>query len=237
MKRKLKFIIFSLVFFSIASWLWFELCFLEGNALTFWQELVKAGEENEVVIIFNPGGWGTTPFDEALDFAPIVENIKSTIENFGYKTAVVPYFRTKNNFFAKIGSVNEFFTSFHSQSKKMAQNLEGLIKEDENLDILMVGLSSGATFVNETVDKLSEDAKESVLAIGMGLPFWNKSTNSPNALFLDKQGKDPLSSGNIPMLIFALIKSPFHPKIEGHFYFWEDVEDEITVFCQKNIKR
>ena len=59
------------------------------------QEILEISQNTDVIIIFNSGGWGDTPFEEAKDFAPIIEGIQETLEDLGYNSLVIPYKRTK----------------------------------------------------------------------------------------------------------------------------------------------
>ncbi|GAI55805.1 unnamed protein product, partial [marine sediment metagenome] len=42
------------------------------------QEGLNSVSQDEIVIVFNSGGWGNTPVDEAGDFKPIIEGVQET---------------------------------------------------------------------------------------------------------------------------------------------------------------
>ena len=75
------------------------------------QELLNLATQNDVIIIFNSGGWGNTPLEKAEDFAPIIEGIEKTLKDWGYNSLVIPYIRTKDDFLGKITGRSEEHTS------------------------------------------------------------------------------------------------------------------------------
>jgi Fe-S cluster assembly iron-binding protein IscA len=89
MRKRNKILIFCLTGLLIISSVWFYFFFLEENITSFEEKLITAGQESEVVLIFNSGGWGTTPFENAMDFNPIINEIKELIENQGFRVSIV----------------------------------------------------------------------------------------------------------------------------------------------------
>jgi len=77
--RKLKYFILTLIILS-------SLFFLFGPEMipeNFQpQEILNTAAGSDVIIIFNPGGWGNTSFEEAQDFAPIIEGIQEKLEEW-----------------------------------------------------------------------------------------------------------------------------------------------------------
>jgi len=189
------------------------------------QELLNLATQNDVIIIFNSGGWGNTPLEKAEDFTPIIEGIKKTLESFGYNSLIIPYIRTENTLSGKIAGVRDFLSSHNSSSKILAEKVEFLIENLPDKKIILTGLSSGGALVEETMEKIEE--KASVYAIEAGVPFWTSPSHYPynsekilqlsersegrrraNILRLNNNGKDSLSAGEIRTLLFTLIKAP-----------------------------
>ena len=203
----------------------------------------------EVIIIFNSGGWGNTPFDKAEDFAPIIKGIQETLTELGLNSVVIPYERTKNNFFGKITAIKEMKRSFQDQAEKLAGDINEYLRQNPGKKIIMTGLSNGGAFVNETMKKISNNSKDNVLVIEAGTPFWEKPKDFENVLILDNGGKDALSKGKIKILISSLIKTPWRwilAKISGenlalsqisnqyttHGYKWNEVQHQVTSFLE-----
>lgn len=200
------------------------------------QEILEISQNADVIIIFNSGGWGDTPFEEAKDFAPIIEGIQETLEDLGYNSLVIPYKRTKNDFLGKIAGAKDFLSSFKSSSEVLAEKVEFLNKNLPDKKIIMAGLSAGGAFVNETMKKISEETKGSVYGVSAGAPFWSEKVESENILYLDNNGRDILAAGDIKSLVFSLF-SRKDQITAGHWYSWDaaEVGPQIVTFLKEKI--
>jgi len=204
--------------------------------------------ENNIVVIFNSGGWGDTPPEEANDLAPIIDGIQKTLSDLGYNSIVVPYTRTKESFLGRVEGIKETLGLFPNQSQKLANEIEVFIKNHPENKIIMAGLSNGAIFVNRTMMKISENQRNSVFAVEVGTPFWEKVLDSDNVLLLNNKGKDALSNMDLKILIPALLKSPYRwfsaqilreelsfsqaLYLPGHYYGWDSVAPEVKSFLE-----
>jgi len=249
MKKRTRIIICLLLGLFASSLLWFNFVFLNNNGRNFEEELMKAGEESDVVIVFNSGGWGTVPFDKAFDFSPIINETKKIIEDDNYKVSIVQYYRTEETFFAKIAALREVFLNFPDSSKVFSQKIKEFLKNNPNDKVILAGLSNGASFVDAAMVDLKED-NDSVFAIELGAPFWKKNTKSNNILSLNNQA-DILSNGKLGQLLIAVIKAPIiwtysnitgdrmsfgeAIHIDGHDYYWPQVKNELTSFVEAKI--
>jgi hypothetical protein len=218
------------------------------------EEFLNSSSQNDVVIIFNSGGWGNTPLEEAEDFAPIVEGIQETLNERGLNSIVVPYQRTKDNLLGKITGIKEGFHSFQNQAGELAGDINEFLKQNPNQKIIIAGLSNGAAFVDETMEKLTQETEKSVCAIEAGVPFWEELFDSENILRLDNGGKDTLAKGEVKSLISSLVKAPFKwilakisgenlsfsqaINVSGHEYFWDSplVSSQIVTFLNDKVR-
>jgi hypothetical protein len=248
MTKKNKILIGCFVIFSLLSFLWFDLVFLKHNGESFEQELMKAGENSDVVIVFNSGGWGTVPFDQAFDFNSIINETKNLIEQKDYKVSIVQYYRTKENFFAKIASLKDMLFNFPDSSKVFSERINKFLEENPNDKIIMAGLSNGASFVDAAMDDLKDQGN--VWAIELGAPFWKNNTKSDNIISYNNQA-DILANGKLVQILFSLIKTPFvwtynnvlgnHISISqamhvnGHDYYWQQIKDDVATFVDKEL--
>lgn len=217
------------------------------------RELLDSASGSDVIIVFNSGGWGNTPLEKADDFFPIITGIKKTLDDWGYRSVVIPYERTKNGFLGKITGAKEEIKSFPKASEQLVKEVEEFLKENQGKKIIMAGLSNGAAFVDETTKNLDE-FKDSVLAIEAGVPFWHSASESENALQLDNNGKDSLAVGRIGALLNTLFKTSFKwfmarisgdniPmarafQAPGHQYLWSspEVGPQIVNFLEEKIR-
>lgn len=249
--RKIKLFTFTLIIFGSLFFLFGPEVLPENNQF---QELLNSASGNDIIIIFNSGGWGNTPFEKAEDFAPIVEEIQKTLNGYGYDSIVIPYQRTKNTLSGKIASAKDFLNFFNSSSDTLAEDLEFLAESLPDKKIIVAGLSSGGAFVEKTMEKLSEEVRDSVYGIEAGVPFWHENFQSENTLRLTNNGKDSLSVGEAKVLLFSLVKTPFRwifSKINGqnlplalsfrapgHEYLWDlpEVGPKIISFLEEKFR-
>ncbi len=254
MRKAKQFVIFLIflisLFLILGPELWLEPGFPPGE---LGQNLLDLAVQNDVIIIFNSGGWGNTPLEQAEDFAPIIKGIQQTFQSWGCNSLVVPYIRTKDSFLGKISGTKDFLTSFEFSSEILAKKIEILSRDFPDKKIIITGLSSGAALVKATMKKISNEAKDSIYGIAVGTPFWHKNLESENILQLNNSGKDSLSTGEVKTLIFTLIKTPFKwisSKITGenlsfgqaiqapgHKYPWfsPEVGSQIVTFLENKI--
>jgi hypothetical protein len=249
MGKKTKIIVCLFIALIISSFIWFDFFFLNNNAELFKQELVEAGDISDVVIVFNPGGWGVVTLDKALDFNQIIGNIKTLVEEKGYSVSVVPYYRTRDDIWGKLGSLKEAMLNFPSSSTVFSRKIEVFLKENPNDKIIMAGLSNGAVFVDSTMAKIKEN-KDRVIAIELGEPFWGSNTIGENILSLKKE-KDVLSNGDTLSLLENLFKTPINwaysnitgnhitlsqaMHISGHDYLWIEIGPSISNFISQRL--
>lgn len=248
MKKTIKILTLSLATLGILVFI-FSPTTLPSN-----KDFVDQIAESDVIIVFNSGGWGYTPFEKAADFAPIVQEIKTNIEQWGYKTVIIPYDRTQKGFLGKITAMKDFFNYFNINSQILSQKTEDLIKQFPDKKIILTGLSQGGTFVEETIGNISKESKKSVYGITVGTPFWAKPPESDNIIRITNDGKDILSSGSFEVLLATLVKVPLKWifsklrgdniifsnlfSVKGHMYEWssEKVGPEIISFLEKKLK-
>ncbi len=215
------------------------------------KEMINAVSDKEVVIVFNSGGWGNTPLNQADDFRPVIEGIQKTLKDLGYNSVVIPYERTKESFFGIIEGLKETFTLFQKQSQKLAIEIEDFIDNNPENKVIVTGLSNGGAFTDKVMEKISEDKRNSVFAIEVGTPFWENVLDSDSVLLLDNQGKDPLSAIDLKILLPSFLKAPIkwslakisgqelslgHAlRLPGHYYDWEEIAPEIRLFLENNL--
>jgi hypothetical protein len=218
----------------------------------FFKEILTSQTQEDVVIVFNSGGWGDTPPESAEDLTPIIEGVKATLAEKGYTSVVVPYERTKKGFLAKIRGAKEMFSYFQKQSSEVSSNIKIFLEKNPDKKVVLVGLSNGANFVDETMKKIN-DFRGSVLAIEIGSPFWQKKMPSENILRIDNGNNDSLTKGEVGTLLPTLLKGPakwFLAKISGsdlsfsmafsfpqHKYSWEspEVNSAVASFLEKEM--
>lgn len=245
MGKRAKIIIIAVLVLLLSSYVWFDFFFLKSNGDKFEKELMRAGEESDVVIVFNSGGWGTVPLDRAFDINPVINETKKLIEEGNHKVSVVQYFRTEETFFAKISAFRETLFNFPDSSKAFAERIKEFREKNPEDMVVMAGLSNGAAFVDAAMAELNDG---NVFAIELGAPFWKKNVRSDNILSLNNQA-DILANGKLGNLLWSVVKAPFvwagsnlsgkqmsfgeAIHIDGHDYYWSSVKAELADFIEK----
>ncbi|MFC1789674.1 hypothetical protein ACFLYY_01710 [Patescibacteria group bacterium] len=217
------------------------------------QESLNQNSSKKVIIFLNAGGWGNTPIEKADDLAPILKGIEKTLSRLGHEIEIIDYKRVEDGFFEKIKAIGESFDNNFKKSKKLSKIIEKILVNNSQTKIIMVGLSNGALFVDETIKKIPKEIQKHVYAIEVGPPFWQKNADSENVLRLNNKNKDSLTKGETKKLLLAALKAPlvwFLGKISGtkisfpksfrapgHQYPWEspEVGDKIVSFLEKKI--
>jgi hypothetical protein len=246
--QKIKYLIFIFICFVILFFFCSPLSLPDNSQF---KETLSSKTDADFVIVFNPGGWGDTPMEESYDLLPIVKNIEKTLNEKGYKSVIIPYQRTREGFLAKFMGSKEFFNYFRKQSDEAAENIEVFLENNPGKKVLMVGLSAGAIFVDETMKKTA-NLQKSVFAIEIGTPFWQNKLDSQNILSLDNKNGDSLTKGEVRVLLSTLFKGPakwLKAKFSGaelsfslafdfpsHKYFWDspEVSQKIVIFFSDN---
>ncbi|HOS87903.1 MAG TPA: hypothetical protein PL093_00275 [Candidatus Pacearchaeota archaeon] len=250
MKKRYKIIISFIVGILVISFIWFDLFFWSGNNKIFENSLRESAQNNEVIIIFNSGGFGTVKPDQAWDFKPLIEGLQFSIENLGYSVEVVPYYRTEDSWLGKAAYIKEILFNFPKESSYLAKTLENFSKQNPREIIILAGLSNGATFTESTMQKIN-CCTDKIFSIEFGLPFWSQRQNRSNTLYLTNNDRDAVSNGNILALSWSILKAPFvmsytriagrpisFPEamdVPGHQYYWSEVEPQISNFIREKI--
>jgi hypothetical protein len=257
-KNFLLFIFPKIKIFILGFFLFILLIFIFGSGFLpnnyQFKEFLNSNFKEDVLIIFNSGGWGNTSIDKANDLAPIVAGIRGVLEQEGYKSTVVQYFRSKDGFLGKIMASREMFGFFREQSREVSKDIEEFLLNNADKKIVFVGLSNGATFTNETIKKI-DAANGSVLAVEIGLPFWAEQTGAENVLRLNNGNHDSLAIGDVKILLPTALKAPFEwffSRIRGnsrtldqvfalstHSYSWNspEIRSQIISFLDRELTK
>ena len=246
---KIKYLIYSLVFLGGVFFLFIPEV-LPGNSQ--FREVFNSPPENDVIVIFNSGGWGNTPLKEAKDFAPIIQGIQDSISQWGYSSIVIPYERTENSFYGKISGAKEMFQLFEKQAEDFSQNINDFLKKNPGKKIIIAGLCNGGIFVDKVMENISSSFKNQVYAIEVGVPFWKETLSSDNVLTVNNNKEDPLVKGEAKTLFSTLFKgmsgwslakvsgqniglSQFF-YMPGHQYSWPEVQPEVVSFLERKMR-
>lgn len=207
-------------------------------------------KDRDVIVVFNPGGWGWNITKTASGWGSILDGIKSQLENEGYRTLILNYRRTSSGV---KGAISEFFEAASNYPKKardLATRIKFLTENLPDLRVIIAGESTGTVITDRTMNLLKNDTR--VYSIQTGTPFWHKPDTQERTLLMNTNGTtvDTFSYGDVPVMIWTTVKSwfgikstndkpgdiLFWLKAPGHDYSWQypGVYDEVVKFINKN---
>ena len=218
------------------------------------KETLDSFSKNDLIVIFNSGGWGYTPSEKSADFIPIMEGIEQSLRDLGYNPAIVNFFRAKNNYLGKFTALKDIIlNSFKNQTSILSREIEDFLNVNKEKKIIMVGLSAGATFADIVIGKIPENMKNRILAIEVGPYTWERKLSSENIFRFNNKGRDPISRGNrikaaggyLKIYLKWILAAASGRKItlaeiihsEGHDYSWQEIKPEIVSFLENRLKR
>ena len=214
-------------------------------------EICSLVKGKDVLLIHNPGGWGSTPLKDLLQWErSIVKGVGDTIEKLGYNWTLMQYFRTDSGWLAIMGDIREQTRFFVKKAKVMAAELKFVTNHFENLQIIMIGVSQGAAFSNAVLQNLNALERISSIELGTPFPYKSRRVLTDNTLSLDSNGlmPDALMEWNIPTILKTYFSAPFRwikyklqgkrvkftycINLPGHDYNWDypEVQRQIEEF-------
>jgi hypothetical protein len=205
----------------------------------------------DVVIVFNPGGWGYGPMDTARPWGSILNGIQSLLSDFNIDSEVLTYQRSTDGFQGCCEELTEVLRGYSSKAKILASRVRFLTAHNPDLKVVIVGESTGAQIGGEAMDILSDSPQ--VFSIQIGPPWWYRHDDTDRTLVITDNGMAPdsFSRGDALTIIGANLAALFdesQPEDErgtilkylrapGHDYWWDypAVSSQITRFFKENV--
>jgi hypothetical protein len=215
--------------------------------------MYQAAQGQDVIILFNSGGWGWNQTNDTPGWRSILDGITGELDRLGNQALVLNYQRTTGT---PLGLVREFFeaaTSYPHKSRDLVGRIEFLTEHYPDLKIIIAGESTGTVITAKTMDVLEENQR--VYSVQTGTPFWYQPHHSERTLLMNSNGRgiDTFSYGNVPAMIWATVKgwlgmtSPDENpgdilswlKAPGHHYSWEypGVSSAVITFLDANFAK
>jgi hypothetical protein len=210
-------------------------------------------KDKDVLILFNPGGWGTKTLNASPDWASIIDGIQNDITAAGYRVSCLNYLRTANNLQGQLNEFKEMATGYKTKAGDLADMVDFLIRHDPGLKIILAGESTGTIICDEAMTLL--EANSRVFSIQTGSPFWYKSHEQTRTVQIKDNGivPDSFSRGDLLTIITSSFKSLIELKKDpsegevlgflsapGHEYWWHDpgvcssIETFLKDHCELN---
>jgi hypothetical protein len=226
----------------------------QGSYNAFFHQLLSSYvevKEKDVVLIFNPGGWGSKLLEDSPGWYDIANGIRAELSELGYSSLVVDYRRTGQSFRGVMSEFAEVLRQYPSKTRNLASRVEFLARNDPGLKIIVAGESNGSIISDRAMTVLRDNP--SVYSIQTGPPFWHRQATLDRTLILNDNGitPDSFSRGDVVTVVWTSLKALFgftsneeeEPgrilyflRAPGHDYRWQYpvVYSEITQFLHDN---
>jgi hypothetical protein len=208
-------------------------------------------QDKDVVILFNPGGWGYGPMDTKRPWGSILRGIQSRLSDSGIDSQILTYQRSVDGLEGCCEEVTEVMRGYSSKAKILASRVEFLTTHNPDLKVVIVGESTGAQIGGEAMHILSENPQ--VFSIQIGPPCWYRHADKGRTLVVADNGivADSFSRGDVFTIISANLSALFggsqteddrgtilkYLRAPGHDYWWDypAVSSQITQFFEDNV--
>ena len=208
-------------------------------------------QDKDVVILFNPGGWGYGPMDTKRPWGSILSGMQSQLSDSTMDSLILTYQRSADGFQACCEEFTEILRDYSSKAKILASRVQFLTAHNPGLKVVIVGESTGAQMGGEAMDILSRNPQ--VFSIQIGPPCWYHHDDTGRTLVITNNGiaPDSFSRGDALTIIRANLSALFgeyqaeddrgtvlkYLRAPGHDYWWDypGVSSQITRFFEENV--
>ncbi|MBM3330821.1 hypothetical protein FJY68_03085 [candidate division WOR-3 bacterium] len=216
-------------------------------------ELAELPLGSQVIVLAHFGGWGNVPIEQAHDILPVIDGVRMHLSGAGMKSILVPFYRSRGGAVGKLLTISEMFELHHSDATRLSRDLDLFLLRHPGQRVIMIGLSNGAAFADEVMDRLSATAQGRVCAIEVGPPFLGPADAGASVLRLGNRGQDPVVTGEWWILIRTWVEGLFRrasarppaPEdvraeagfVREHEYSWPSVREEVVGFLEAWLRR
>lgn len=208
-------------------------------------------QDKDIVILFNPGGWGNGPMDTGRPWGSILNGIQSQLSDSNIDSQILTYQRSADSLQGCCEELTEILRGYSSKAKILASRVQFLTAHNPELKVVIVGESTGAQIGGEAMNILSENPQ--VFSIQIGPPCWYHHDDTGRTLVIADNGMAPdsFSRGDALAIISANLSAVFgksqpeysrgtilkYLRAPGHDYWWDypAVSCQITRFFEENV--
>lgn len=213
--------------------------------------LYLEAEGKDVVMVFNPGGWGTKSLTDSPGWQSIADGIAAKLEAMGYDLLTLDYHRTEENLLGIMNEISQMAGKYGDKAQEMALRMDFLTRHRPSVTVVLAAESNGLIISDQVMLRLRDNCR--VSSIGTGPPFWYRCQAEERVLILNSNGREPdtFSRGNFAAMIranlgallgvnesipsegdvFNIVLAP------GHHYNWQypQVADSISAFLERSL--
>ncbi|MBN1191404.1 MAG: hypothetical protein JXA46_16735 [Dehalococcoidales bacterium] len=200
------------------------------------QSLIAYNEsrDKDVILLFNPGGWGTKTVSASYGWSSIVDGILHDVSAAGYRISMLNYLRTVNNLQGQLNELKEMTGHYENKAEDLASLVNFLTRHNPGLKVILAGESTGTIICDDAMVLLDDNPR--VFSIQTGSPFWHTHRTQTRTILLKSNGivEDSFSSGDLGLILKSSFKALIEldkPEMEGdilgflaapgHEYRWQ----------------
>jgi len=227
----------------------------DGDAVEIFRRELLAlyleAKDKDVVMVFNPGGWGTKSLEDSTGWQSIADGIAAKLEAMGYDLLTLDYHRTEENLLGIMNEISQMARKYGDKAQEMALRVDFLTRHCPDITVILTAESNGLMISDQVMLRLRDNCR--VASIGTGPPFWYHCQAEKRVLILNSNGREPdtFSRGDLAAMIRANlgallgVREPISSEGDvfnivlapGHHYNWQypQVADSISAFLEHNI--
>lgn len=195
-----------------------------------------------LIIIFNPGGWGDGGIEKEEEARSILEGIKTILCSWQWEYQILAYKRIKPKLSEKIRVLRAGYSYYAREAEKLSNKITHILKRAENTKVLLLGYSAGGILTLAAMKRLLKNPR--VYSMQFGTPFFTTYLHHPRVLDLRKK-YDLVARGHVVTFLLGLafgigigfirmcLLRTLHPTkafhVPGHYYTWADETIRKTV--------
>jgi hypothetical protein len=206
--------------------------------------LYALARDKDVLIFFNPGGFGWTELAETREGFSFMDGISAELDKMGMDYLFLNHKRTFRTFNSSISEFLVAASLFPFKAEDLTARVDFLTHNVPGLKIVLIGISNGTLPCDGVMDRLEDNPN--VLSIQLGPPSWNNAETDDRSLVLRSNGTipDSFSQGDMITILRANIEALYGVNQEytgdimlyigapGHDYNWgyQAVRSQLTKF-------
>jgi hypothetical protein len=193
------------------------------------------GLGRDVMILFNPGGWGSRKLQDSVGWSSIVNGMQKELSQAGYSVVTLNYQRTQNSLPGQLNELKELFSGYPDKSNRLVQMADFLTDHLPRITVILAAESTGTVICDSAMQMLKDNNR--VYSIQTGSPFWHQENPGERTLLINNNGVTPdsFSQGDLSTIIGTSLESLIELKkagaggeilgflsAPGHEYCWQE---------------